>query len=205
MKTKHALPLAVLAALCCFLGAPSVHGQAYCAIRSPNKIIHELFSGEVTFTSEIMAITAGMNKRLPETSKFRFDAREIAKHVVYKVYRDTKLLGYLQVRTEPTKWGLTELAWATDPQNRIIGVKVQRSREPHAEALADAVLANALKGLSSGQIMEKWTPEFTDGLCRAASLPVAESADLVNSILASALKALWLCDDGWGLTGAIQP
>ena len=124
-------PVVFLSLLVFVLGTARPAAAQYCALRDPVRAINELYPGS-TFSSSVRTINEQIRKRvsarLPQL-KLHFD--ELGQHTLYKVFKEGVPVGFVHVRSERTRYGLTEIAWALDLSLRIQDFRFQRCRSVH--------------------------------------------------------------------------
>ena len=88
--------------------------QAFCSLRDPNREIFSLFPEADTYRSVARVVNdkkrIEMEKRLP----FELHFSELGQHTLYLVQSKDKNIGLVHMRSEASKWGLIEVAWALD-------------------------------------------------------------------------------------------
>ena len=89
-------------------GAGEAGAQTFCSVREPNRLIREMFPAHTGFRTEMLEITAETASKLPADLPFVFDRREVTRHPLFIVMEGERIVGYVQARTQPTRWGLTE-------------------------------------------------------------------------------------------------
>ena len=136
---------------------------------------------------------------LPSLVQIRFSPAGVLHFVpggrVWKVEGE-RIVGYVQARTQPTRWGLTEYVWALDAKLALLDFRVQRSREPGADRLARSQLAAGLRGLSLDEVRRRWSAEWLKGLQSRPGLAGIDGT-LVEGAVAAGLKTIWLTQEIW--------
>jgi hypothetical protein len=139
--------LAALVALSALLALPAVAtAQAYCALRDPAPQIYSLFPQATNFRSQVHVIDQSSRVEVGALLPFTLRARELGQHTLYIAQAAARPLGLVQVRSEPSDWGLVEIAWSLDLQGRILDYRFQRCRGGACDRVAAgplrAILAN---------------------------------------------------------------
>jgi hypothetical protein len=177
-------------------GAGEVAAQTFCSVREPNRLIREMFPRHTGFRTEMLEITAETASKFPADLPFRFDRREVTRHPLFIVLEGERVVGYVQARTQPTRWGLTEYVWALDAQLALLDFRVQRSREPGADRLQRSRLAAELRGLSLDEVRRRWSPEWLREL-QAREVQGDVCPTLVEGAVAAGMKTIWLTQEIW--------
>ena len=115
---------------------------------------------------------------------------------LYVVAENSKVLGYVHVRSEQSYWGLVEIVWAIDIEYKIIDFVFQRCRSPEKEKLLNSSFKSALIGRNFEQLKL-----YLDKDGRNANQKLYDQinirSDLVNVVLRCALKTLLLTEVVW--------
>lgn len=177
-------------------GAGEAGAQTFCSVREPNRLIREMFPRHTGFRTEMLEITAETAAKFPADLPFGFDRREVTRHPLFIVMEGERVLGYVQARTQPTRWGLTEYVWALDARLALLDFRVQRSREPRADRLERSRLASVLRGLSLDEVRRRWSAAWLDELQSRQGLGDVDRS-LVEGAVAAGLKTIWLTQEIW--------
>ena len=188
----------ILLALVAAASATLAHAQTFCSVREPNRVIHEMFPDSTGFRTDILEITRENAVKLPADLPFVFDRREITRHPLHVVVRRGEIIGYVQARTQATRWGLTEFVWALDARFNLLDFRVQRSREPGAAGLGSSKLGASLRGLSLPDVRRRWSQAWIEELQTRSGLP-AEDRQLVEAAVSAGAKTIWLATEIWQL------
>lgn len=170
--------------------------QTFCSVREPNRLIREMFPRHTGFRTELLEITAETASKLPADLPFVFDRREVTRHPLFIVMEGERIVGYVQARTQPTRWGLTEYVWALDPQLGLLDFRVQRSREPGADRLDRSRLAAVLRGMSLDEVRRRWSAAWLGELQSRQGLGEVDRS-LVEGAVAAGVKTIWLTQEIW--------
>ena len=177
-------------------GAGEAGAQTFCSVREPNRLIREMFPRHTGFRTEMLEITAETAAKFPANLPFRFDRREVTRHPLFIVMEGDRVVGYVQARTQPTRWGLTEYVWALDAKLALLDFRVQRSREPGADRLEQSRLAVALRGVSLDEVRQRWSPAWLGELQSRQGLGDVDRS-LVEGAVAAGVKTIWLTQEIW--------
>ena len=143
MSNKHPILLAIALAL---LLPAKVHAVAYCALRDPVDTIYELFSEADSYRSSVKTVGRDARQRVLEALPISMHFNELGRHTLYIAQKGDRVLGYVHARSEMSEWGLTEYAWAISPSMEVLGVKIQRSRDPNVRRKKSSELSQTVAG-----------------------------------------------------------
>ncbi len=184
----------VLVAIYVFVGAPAASALPYCALRDPVNSIYELFPDATGYESDVRTVSRDARDAVSQALPFSLHFNELGRHTLYIAKEHGDDLGYVHARTESSRWGLAEFAWAITPDLRIRGVKLQRSRDL---ALKSAVAVNSSKVLGAS----------VNDLLPLHQQAVATGDNHLSVMLASAMKTLVITRHVWKdrLASAVRP
>jgi len=112
-----------------FVGLPCVATAQYCALRQPTVAFQEAFDDETMMRSFDRQVTEVHRDKIAEVLPFTIHRNELGTHTLYAAIGDgNRVNGYIHVRSERGKWGLTELAWVLNPDLTVRTLDVQRCR-----------------------------------------------------------------------------
>ena len=106
--------------------------------------------------------------------------------------------GFVHVRSERGKWGLSELAWSLDAELNILGFKFQRSRESGQNYAESEAYQKQLKGLGTSELSEH-LKQKASGQPGRIKAPLEFEA-LSEMIVRSALKTIAVTRTVWDPT-----
>lgn len=101
---------------------------AYCALRDPVKAINQLYPSSTHHKSIVKKIAEDSRKEVKKLLPFTIHFNELGKHTQYIIFDEDTALGYIHTRTENSRWGLAEFAWAINLDSTIKGIYFQRCR-----------------------------------------------------------------------------
>ena len=181
---------------------PAALGEAFCSLRDPVREIYEIFPETTHYRSIVRQIDEAHREDLAARIPLALHYDEFGRHTLYVTYEDDKVLGYVQVRSEQTEWGLVEIAWGLTPELRVRDFRFQRCRYPQRGLVEDASFRSQLVGLdldgmvallpgdrSTKSLSSFQTPRGAEGLvaalirCGAKTIAVTQtvwSEDLVD-------------------------
>ena len=105
-----------------------------CPWRQPEADLHRFFPGATRWQSEIRVLSGQLlelRRRLGRDPQ----PEELALQV-HRVFRNSEELGAVLVRCVHGEYGAIEIVLAIDPQGTVVGLELQRQREPAAIAAA---------------------------------------------------------------------
>ncbi len=189
--TRLVLLLSLVSLLPCQAAA-----QAFCALRDPVRLVYQLFPEADAFSSIVREVDEdardGVGDRLP----FSLHNRELGQHTVYVVKRGDESLGVLHVRSERSRWGLVEIAWALDKDLRVRDFEFQRCRSRQRDAVEAPAFREQLRGRSIDEIRAYISD---DGTQIRGGFTAPEGAEaLAKAVLRSALKTIVATEVVWG-------
>ncbi len=190
-------PVRCLAMLLMLCLAGQTHAVAYCSLRDPVNAIYEFFPEATNYRSNVRNVGREARRSVQEQLPFRMHFNELGRHTLYVAQEGEQRLGFVHARSEVSKWGLTEFAWAFCVDMKVRSVRVQRSRDlkllTHSEEELTAIVAGknlpALRDLYYGS--EPGSVEHTLSAAAMKVLVITQSVwpeeilgDAVQSLLA---------------------
>lgn len=165
--------------------APLAEAVAYCALRDPVNTIYELFPEADSYRSNVQTVGRDTRQQVMTQLPIKMHFNELGRHTLYIALKQGNLVGFVHARSEPGNWGITEFAWAIEPDLTIRSVKVQRSRDPEIRKVGPEQLNEWVVGKSLAELKESHSAAVSAG---AASRAV---------VFASALKTLVITESAW--------
>ena len=173
-----------------------VLGQAYCALRDPEKLIYDFYPDATSYKSIVRTVDENVRTHVSSNLPFTIHFNELGKHTLYIPVKDSKPLGIVHVRSESGGYGLSEIAWSLTPNMEIRDFAFQRcrSRARHyveSDEFKRQIIGkrfNDLKVLldSSGQQIAKDKLKVDNN-----------STTMAASLVRSALKTIAVSRSGW--------
>lgn len=186
------LSLILLAAALC----SSVHAQAFCALRDPNRQIYKLFPKATSYRSIVRTVDKDARLQVGTRLPFTLHFNELGRHTLYIPMRGDEILGLVHVRSEAGRWGLVEVAWGLDLDLRVLNFEFQRCRDRQRKALEAPDVRTKLAGAGFSSLRAMLT-ERGDALA-PAGLPVdAAAADLALTLIRNGLKTIAATEAAW--------
>lgn len=183
--------LLVVTALC-----GSAAGQAFCALRDPNRQLYDLYPEATSYRSIVRIIDEDARERVAERLPFTLHFNELGRHTLYVPMRESAVMGLVHVRSESGRWGLVEVAWALDLDLKVRDFRFQRCRDRQRKALEEEEVKAALEGLDFQGLRALLDEE---GLAlKPDVLPVSpEAADLAVTLVRNGLKTIAATRAAW--------
>lgn len=189
---KSLLALVLLGAF-----ATPAQGQAYCALRDPNKQIYTLFDEANSYRSIVRTIDEGSRADIAERLPFTLHFSELGRHTIYVAMRDGEALGIVHVRSEIGKWGLVEVAWALDVNLRVVDFGFQRCRDGSKSAFEAPQMRARFIGAGFDELRAMIDRSGTELVPEALPLP-AEAQSLGLALVRNGLKMMAATESAWG-------
>ena len=141
-----------LLAAALLLNASQASAVAYCSLRDPVNTIYEFFPEASNYRSSVQNVGREARQSVQQQLPFSMHFNELGRHTLYIAQEGERRLGFVHARSETSKWGLTEFAWAFDVDMKVRSVKVQRSRDVKLlrydqDALSSIVAGKSLSDL----------------------------------------------------------
>lgn len=173
--------------------------QAFCALRDPVSAIQAFFPGTMSYRSIIREVNESHRLAIGKSLPFTIHQSELGLHTLYAVFTaDEALAGFVHVRSERGKWGLSEIAWSLDANLNILGFRFQRSRETGLDYAESEAYQKQLRGLGTAELT-KHIKEKAAG--QAGQIKVrAQFESLSEMVIRSALKTIAVTRTVWNPT-----
>ena len=171
--------------------------QAFCALRDPKTGINDLYPEADNYRSIVRTVDTAakqtVEERLPpETLHFS----ELGRHTLYVALKEQSPVGFVHVRSEESRWGLVEIAWALDMNLRIVDFRFQRCRSSQKKHLEDESFRAQLKGKSYSDLKDLLQPGTS--LLAPGALAIPEGAEeLAQVLILCALKTTLVTELTW--------
>lgn len=163
--------------------AGQAYAVAYCSLRDPVNTIYDFFPEATNYRSSVQTVGRAARQSVQQQLPLRMHFNELGRHTLYIAQEGDKRLGFVHARSEISKWGLTEFAWAFCVDMKVRSVKVQRSRDLKLlqysqQALTDMVAGKNLPALQ-------------------AMYDASQPGSLEQNLAAAAMKALVITQSVW--------
>jgi hypothetical protein len=177
----------------------TAHAQAYCALRDPAPQIYSLYADADGYRSSVGRIDEHARSEVGDRLPFTLHTRELGQHTLYVALADTRRLGFVHVRSEPSDWGIVEVAWAIGLDGRIRDFRLQRCRGGVCREIEQSNLRTILAGRGPPELRALLA---SDNSALAAGVPLDAASPnarrLAAVLVRSAAKTLAVTDVVWG-------
>ena len=172
-------------------------GQAYCSLREPVNAIQASFPDFAHYRSIVREVDATDRANILETLPFTIHENELGTHTLYMVFADDdKLMGIVHVRTERSRWGLTEIAWSFNSDLEIVGMHFQRSRDRNRKYIESEAFQKEIRGKNFDELRALLTKDGK-AINEAVLVIPKEGQELALSVIRSALKTISATQSVW--------
>jgi hypothetical protein len=170
--------------------------EAYCALRDPVAGIYKLYPQATGYRSIVRTIDESTRNQVrtslpPNTLHFG----ELGRHTLYVALQDDTPIGLVHVRSEASKWGLVEIAWAINLDLSVHDFAFQRARSSARRLLEAPDFRNQLVG-KNYQTMKDLLKGGTTADPEKLRIPKS-SEGLSSVLLRSGLKTLLITRLAW--------
>jgi hypothetical protein len=172
-------------------------GQAFCALRDPNRIIGELFPGFSQFKSITVTIGKTELEAIEKATGLKCDAREFGRHRLYAIFKEGNLEGFVQSRSEIVDWGIAEIIIATDTDGQLRGFRFQRCRSRYRNAAEADSVQDILRRLTSDELISFVNDEKARQSLREQASLSKKVDPLLKGILSGVAKMQVLMQIVW--------
>ncbi len=182
-----------------FIVMPSgpANAEAFCALRDPQKSIYDLFPEATNYRSIVRVIDESTKQEVearlpPQTLHFS----ELGRHTLYVALAGDKALGFIHVRSEASRWGLVEIAWALDLELRIIDFRFQRCRSTKKRLLQTENFRNQIRGKRFAELLALLKPGTDEIDTDKLSVPIG-AEELAQVLVRCGLKTTLVTELAW--------
>jgi hypothetical protein len=196
--TRIALATSLLVLVATLLLPPVAAGQAYCALRDPTPQIFSLYPEAKSYRSNVGVVDDKTRREVGSLLSFSLHSRELGQHTLYIAMAGKQQLGMVHVRSEPSDWGLVEIAWSIDVAGRISDFRFQRCRGGACKDLDSEPVRSMMRGRGLKELRGLLSAD-SESLA-AAELPnmSGEQRRLAAVLVRSAAKTLAVTKIVWG-------
>lgn len=174
----------------------TTRAQAYCELRDPLRSLYALFPEADAHQSIAREVDEATRREIGSHLPFTLHSTELGVHTLYVARDGGEVLGLVHVRSERSRWGLIEIAWAIGPDLKIVDYQIQRCRSRHRRAVEGGEFRRLLVGRGLGELRGLLAK---DGEVNAERLPLeADARELGKAVVRCALKTLVATDVAWG-------
>jgi hypothetical protein len=199
MNNSHiARATTALLAVATLLLPPVAAGQAYCALRDPTPQIFSLYPEAKAYRSNVGVVDDRTRREVSNLLPFSLHSRELGQHTLYVAMAGKQPLGMVHVRSEPSDWGLVEIAWSIDVAGRIRDFRFQRCRGGACREVDSEPVRTMVRGRGLAQLRGLLSAD-SESLA-AGELPgmTGEQRRLAAVLVRSAAKTLAVTEIVWG-------
>ena len=179
------------------LSPATAFGQAYCSLRDPVGAMQASFPDLGHYRSIVRVIDDTDRANILKALPFTIHENELGTHTLYVVFADNdELMGIVHVRTERSRWGLTEIAWSFNSDLEIVGMHFQRSRDRQRRYIESEAFQKELRGKNFDELRTLLTKNG-DAINEAVLVIPREGHELALSVIRSALKTISATKSVW--------
>ncbi len=181
--------------------ATALADAPYCSLRDPSHQIYDMYPAATGFRSVVRDINNETQVAVDQKIPFPLLQGELGQHTLYVPVDNGDPLGYIQIRSELTEWGLAEIVWALSIQREVVDFRFQRCRGQACKTVLNKGVHELLKGLDQDELIElldekgQLQPQLADSM--------NEDERVLASVLTrSAIKVIAVIESGWPATVA---
>ena len=174
-----------------------VWAEAYCGLRDPIAMISKLYPSYENYRSIVRTIDAktrlSVSEKLPGMP---LHFGELGRHTLYVINSEKRTLGFVHVRSEQTRWGLIEVAWAILPDMTIKDYEFQRCRHSDRSQLESQDAKQFFIGKDLNKLFGFY--DFNQNNVKPSfNKAINHGGDLGTSVLKCAMKTLLVTQLVW--------
>jgi len=179
--------------------APTYADAPYCSLRDPSQQIYDMYPTATGYRSVVRDINNETQVAVDKQIPFPLHQGELGQHTLYVPVDGSDPLGYIQIRSELTEWGLAEIVWALNIQREVVDFRFQRCRGNACKSVLESGLWELLQGLDQaalvallddqGQLQEPLTATMNE-----------DERMLASVVTRSAIKVIAVIESGWPTT-----
>lgn len=166
------------------------HAKAFCALRDPVAQIYQLYPDADNYRSIVRTVDDNIRQQIIDRlPNHQLHHDELGRHTLYIPLRQGKPIGIVHVRSEQSRWGLVEIAWALDFDLTVVDFTFQRSRALDSKRLSREVFKQQLAGKNFAALSRyiSTTDQLAD----------ANAQTLSAVVLVNGLKTLLVTELAW--------
>ncbi len=200
IASRHYWPVLAAATLLLFGGIGSALADApYCSLRDPSHQIYDMYPTATGYRSVVREINNETQVAVGEQIPFPLLQGELGQHTLYVPVEGGDPLGYIQIRSELTEWGLAEIVWALDLQREVVDFRFQRCRGRACKTVLDKGLQELLQGLDKAALIALLDDQGQ--LQGPLTETMNEDEQMLASVITrSAVKVIAVIESGWSTT-----
>ena len=192
---------ALVAAIILLAGgvAPSWADAPYCSLRDPSHQIYDMYPTATGYRSVVGDINNETQVAVGEQIPFPLLHGEMGQHTLYVPVDSGNPLGYIQIRSELTEWGMAEIVWALNLQREVVDFRFQRCRGRACNSVLEKGLRELLQGQGQAALMALLNEQGE--LQEQVTATMNEDERMLASVVArSAIKVIAVIESGWSST-----
>ena len=179
--------------------APALADAPYCSLRDPSHQIYDMYPTATGYRSVVREINNETQVEVGQQIPFPLLQGELGQHTLYVPVEGDDPLGYIQIRSELTEWGLAEIVWALDTNRAVVDFRFQRCRGRACNSVLDKGLRELLQGLDQAGLMALLNDDGELKQELTASMSEDERM-LAGVVTRSAIKVIAVIESGWSNT-----
>ncbi len=199
IASRRFAPALFAAILLAGVVAPSYAGAPYCSLRDPSHQIYDMYPTATGYRSVVREISNETQVAVGKQIPFSLLQGELGQHTLYVPVDEGDPLGYIQIRSELTEWGLAEIVWALNVEREVVDFRFQRCRGRACKTVLDKGLREMLQGLDQAALIALLDGEGQLQEPRAAAMTDDERL-LASVVTRSAIKVIAVIESGWATT-----
>lgn len=179
--------------------APTWAEAPYCSLRDPSHQIYDMYPTATGYRSIVREINNETQVAVGEQIPFPLLQGELGQHTLYVPVDDGNPLGYIQIRSELTEWGLAEIVWALNVKRQVVDFRFQRCRGRACKSVLEKGLRELLQGLDQTALIALLDKQ--GHLQETVSATMNEDERMLASVVTrSAVKVISVIESGWSAT-----
>jgi hypothetical protein len=179
------------------LGPERGEAQAFCALRDPVSQIYSFFEQAHGYRSVVRTIEDEVFREVSDRLGFGLHRSELGRHTVYVAMGANDPLGLVHVRSERSRWGLVEVAWALDPELRVIDFAIQRCRSSLCSRVGDESFRSLVRGRDLAELADLLADGGRDLDPELHAVP-ERARSLAAAVIRNGLKTIVVTEVAWG-------
>ena len=202
IASRRRAPALVAAFILLVSGAAPAYAEApFCSLRDPSHQIYDMYPKATGFRSVVRDITNETQVAVDQKIPFPLLQGELGQHTLYVPVAEGAPLGYIQIRSELTEWGLAEIVWALSIQREVSDFRFQRCRGQACKSIKETGVRELLQGLDKADLIALLDDKGQ--LLPAHTASMNENERMLASVLTrSAIKVIAVIESGWPSTVA---
>ena len=197
--SRHFAPALVAVVLLASGIAPALADAPYCSLRDPSHQIYDMYPTATGYRSVVREINNETQVAVGQQIPFPLLQGELGQHTLYVPVEGDDPLGYIQIRSELTEWGLAEIVWALNTQREVVDFRFQRCRGRACNSVLDKGLQELLQGLDQSALIALL--DDNGELQHEVTASMSEDERVLAGVVTrSAIKVIAVIESGWSST-----